>query len=234
MLQPQESLPEVRPVPAPWALRGQAWIVLLRLPRAAAAARAFVPPPLLPSLRTPVSVLMCVDYVAAPCGPYRELLFIPGAMRFPDGRHHPSISRILVSTWESVVNGRANWGIPKDRADFEFEAGPAGDRIRVTDAGREVCRIDFGPARGPRLPLTTSLLPARLATLAQWHAGQAFYYRPQARGSLRLCRLRDWQFDPQKFPDLSGARVLACLRIERFDMTFPVARVEQPGELTLC
>lgn len=234
MLQPQESLPEVPSVPAPWSLHGQAWIVLLRLPRGAAAASAFVPSPLHPSLRTPVSALMCVDYVEAPCGPYRELLFIPGAMRFPDGRFHPSISRILVSTWESVVNGRANWGIPKDRADFHFEAVPGGDRVRVTDAGGELCSIDFGPSRGPRLPLATSLLPVRSSTLAQLHDGRAFYYRPLARGSLRLCRLRRWQFDAPRFPDLSAARVLACLRIERFDMTFPVARVEQPAGVPVC
>lgn len=225
MLQPQAGLPVVPRLPAPWSLLGTAWIVLMRLPPGAAAASAFVLPQLQPSLRAPLSVLMCVEYTAAPCGPYRELLFIPGAMRFPDGRLYPSISRILVSTWESVVNGRANWGIPKDRADFFFESIPGGDRIRLADGGHEFCRIDFGPPRGPRLPLATALLPARACTLAQLHETRAFYYQPSARGSLRFCRLRDWHFDPHLFPDLSSARVLACMRVERFGMTFPVARI---------
>ncbi len=225
MLQAQESLPDVERFAAPWSLQGHAWSVLLRLPRGAAATHAFVPPQLRSSVRSPLAVLMCVEYVDAPCGPYRELLFIPGAMLFPDGRRYPSISRILVSTWSSVANGRANWGIPKDRADFFFEPGPEGDRIRVADAGREIARLEFGPARGPHLPLATSWLPSRFTQLAQLHDDRAFYYQPSARGSFRLCRLRGWQFDPELFPDVSNARVLACVRIEQFAMTFPVARV---------
>lgn len=225
MLQSSESLPAVERVPAPWSLRGDAWMVLMRLPRAAAAATAFVPPALRDTLHSPLSALICVEYLEAPCGPYRELLFIPGAMQFPDGRRHPSISRILVSTWASVVNGRANWGIPKDRADIFFESLPGGDRIRVMDDGRESCRIEFGPARGPRLPLTTSLLPSSLTRLAQWHEGRVFHYQPRARGSMRFCRLRHWQFDARHFPDLAGARVIACARVERFEMTFPPASV---------
>ena len=200
-------------------------MVLLRLPRGAVAARAFVPDELQSSLSSPLSALMCVEYDEAPCGPYRELLFIPGAMLFPDGRRHPSISRILVSTWESVVNGRANWGIPKDRADFFFESVPGGDRIRLADDSHEFCRLEFGPCRGPRLPLATSLVPSRLTRLAQLHEGRVFHYAPEARGSLRFCRLHDWWFDARWFPDLSVARVLACARVEQFEMTFPVARV---------
>jgi hypothetical protein len=225
VLQSAASLPEVDRVPAPWSLRGDAWIVLLRLPRAAAAATAFVAPQLRASVRSPLSALMCVEYLEAPCGPYRELLFVPGAMRFPDGDVHPSISRILVSTWASVVNGRANWGIPKDRADFYFESVPGGDRIRLEDGGHEFCRIDFGAPRGPRLPLATSLLPARLTRLAQWHEGRVFHYQPRARGSFRFCRLQGWRFDARLFPDLSDARVLACARITQFEMTFPPASI---------
>lgn len=228
MLPPPASPPAVPCVPAPWSLLGAAWIVLVRLPAGNPATRAFLPPQLQPSLRAPLSVLMCVEYTTAPCGPYRELLFIPGVMRFPDGHWYPSISRILVSTWESVVNGRANWGIPKDRADFHVESIAGGDRIRLADAGHEFCRIEFGSPRGPRLPLATSLLPARACTLAQLQGTRAFYYQPRARGWLRFCRLRDWQFDPQLFPDLSSARVLACMRIDRFEMTFPVAHTDEP------
>jgi hypothetical protein len=228
VLQSRESLPEVERVPAPWSLRGEAWIVLVRLPHGTAAASAFVPSPLRPAARPPLSALMCVDYVEAPCGPYRELLFIPGALPFPDGRRYPSISRILVSTWASVVNGRANWGIPKDRADFFCESVPGGDRIRLEDAGHEFCRLEFGPGRGPRLPLATAWVPSRFTRFAQLHEGRVFHYALSARGSLRFCRLRDWRFDAQWFPDLSCARVLACARIEHFEMTFPVARVTNP------
>jgi hypothetical protein len=229
MLQATADLPDVPRVPAPWALRGHAWIVLLRLPTGAAARHAFVPADLRTSLVAPLSALMYVDYVTAPCGPYRELLFIPGAMRFPDGRRHASISRILVSTWDSVVNGRENWGIPKDRADFDFAQTPERDRLTVTDAGRELCRLDFEPARGLRMPLATSWLPERWLTLAQSYAGRVYRYAPRARGSMKTCRLLEWRFEPTLFPDLGSATVLATFRVEDFTMHFPLATVSTAG-----
>ena len=226
LIQPHPSSPEVSRVPAPWVLHGHAWIVLLHLPRRAPARTAFVPETLRGSLRAPVSTLMCVDYADAPCGAYRELLFIPGAMRFPDGRLHASISRILVSTWASVVNGRANWGIPKDRADFEIERTADVDRFSVEVAGQGACRVEFESPRGPRLPLYTSWVPANWGTLAQLHEGKAYYYRPRARGTLRPARLLRWQVDAALFPDLTHASVLASMRVDGFEMEFPVARVE--------
>jgi hypothetical protein len=217
--------PDVPRVPAPWALRGNAWIVLLRLPPQAEARHAFVSAELQRSLAAPVSALMFVDYLEAPCGPYRELLFIPGVMRFPDGRRHASISRILVSTWDSVVNGRANWGIPKDRGDFDIVRRPEIERLTVSEGERQICRLDFEPARGLRLPLTTSWLPASWLTLAQSYEGRVYYYAPTARGSMKTCRLLKWEFDRASFPDLTPATVVSALRIEDFALEFPVARV---------
>lgn len=224
MLQSNDSLPRVPTVPAPWDLRGHAWMVALRLPKDDPARTAFVPPGLQGSVKAGLSVLMCVVYDEAPCGPYRELLFIPGTMNFGDARY-PSISRILVSTWDSVVNGRANWGIPKDRANFEWARTPDGDRWQVTSDGREVCAMEFTAPAGVRLPLRTTWMPGRLGTLAQRMDGRTYYCQPRATGSLRLCRLRQWHFDAALFPDLSRATVLAALRIEDFRMTFPLARV---------
>jgi hypothetical protein len=226
MLQPESALPKVPLVPPPWTLRGHAWIVVMRWPGAVDASTRldFVPESLRPTLAGPLSLLMYVNYTQAPCGPYRELLFVPGMLRFDDGRRHLSISRIVVSSWDSVVNGRCNWGIPKDRADFEV-AGDAERSIKVVDAGREICAIEFAAARGPRLPLNTRWLPQRWLTLAQRHAGRDFYYAPAAQGSVRASRLVAWRFDRTLFPDISRARVLTALRVENFEMKFPVARV---------
>lgn len=225
MLQPSVSLPNVPRVPAPWSLRGHAWMVAMRLPKDDPARTAFVLPGLQATVKAAFSVLMCVVYDEAPCGPYRELLFIPGTMNFGDARY-PSISRILVSTWDSVVNGRINWGIPKDRANFDWVRGDDGDRWRVTgDDGRELCAIEFTAPAGVRLPMRSSWTPGGLDTLAQRLDGRTYYCRPEARGRMRLCRVRQWQFDATLFPDLARATVLTALRIEDFSMTFPVARI---------
>jgi hypothetical protein len=229
VLQPDASLPDVPLCPPPWDLRGSGWIVALRLPPGSPAREAFLPAELAGRGRSPVSFLMYVDYAESGCGPYRELLFIPGSFPFEDGRRHLTIGRILVSTWDSVVNGRNNWGIPKDRADFEIERPAAGrreERVRVTSEGRELCELRFAPARlAPPLPVSSGLLPTGLRTLAQRFRRRTYYYAPEARGRVRPGRLVGWRFDARLFPDLADARVLAVLEVESFRMTFPVARI---------
>lgn len=68
--------------------------------------------------------LMLVDYSESNCGPYRELLLIPGSFRVRD-KTLASISRIFVSTTESLASGRRNWGIPKELADFSVVTSAA-------------------------------------------------------------------------------------------------------------
>lgn len=226
MLQPDATLPDVPRVPPPWELHGNAWIVVMRWPRGRAASTRleFVPDSLRPTLAGPLALLMLVDYTQAPCGPYRELLFVPGVLRFEDHKHHLSISRILVSTWQSVVNGRLNWGIPKDRADFRI-ATRATTKVEVCDGAREVCALEFESPRGLGVPINSRWLPQRWLTLAQCRAGQTYYYTPSARGALSMSRLVSWRFDAAMFPDLTAARALATLRIERFEMRFPLAKI---------
>jgi len=229
MLQSQASLPEVPLRPAPWTLRGSAWIVALKLSPGSPASRAFLPADLAGQGKGLASYLMYVDYLESGCGPYRELLFIPGAFPFEDGRRHLTISRIVVSTWDSVVNGRRNWGIPKDRADFEVESGLGSgreDHVRVSSEGREMCDLRLATLPfAPPLPVHAALVPERLRTLAQRFDDRTCYYAPLARGRIRPGRLVSWRFDAALFPDLAGSAVVAVFKVESFQMTFPRARI---------
>lgn len=225
MLQPDHALPQVPMKQAPWQLQGNAWIVALRLPEASPARRAFLPASLAGTPAGGISLLMFVDYAQSDCGPYHELLFIPGSFRFADGRRYPSISRILVSTWDSVVNGRANWGIPKDRADFEVRHGEDGvDEIVVRDEGRVMAELRL-KAWPVAFPVFGSLVPAALRTIAQVYNGRVFHVAPTSRGWAHPGKLLSWRFDDTLFPDLAGARVLGAVKLRGFHMTFPVARV---------
>nr|WP_254606064.1 hypothetical protein [Deinococcus sp. JMULE3] len=64
--------------------------------------------------------LMLVRYAQSGVGPYDELLWVSlsGA---------PQVTRIVVSTQDSVEWGRRNWAIPKSRADFAWEGVPGRD-----------------------------------------------------------------------------------------------------------
>ena len=125
------------------------------------------------------------------------------------------------------MNGRANWGIPKDRADFVVDRALT-DRISViSTGGKPICRLEFAQPRGPRVPLRTHWLPQRWLTLAQRHEARTYYYTPVARATAQFCRLIEWRCDGQLFPDLAAAQVLASVRVPQFNMTFPAARIEE-------
>ena len=103
-----------------------------------------------------------------------QLLFIPGSFAFEDGRRHLSISRIFVSTMDSVVNGRRNWGIPKEVAQFDVRYGDEGlDRVSVSRDGKTFAELDFKSWPLP-LPFSTALLPGSMHTLGQHADGRHF------------------------------------------------------------
>lgn len=226
------ALPEVQRARAPWRLQGDGWILLLGLTQQARRDARHIPSALRDCPLGGPSIVMFVDYSESPAGPYRELLYIPGRFTLPDGRRAWSVTRIYVSTWDSVVNGRLNWGIPKDHAEFSREADGGedgrGERIRVEVAGRHVATLALN-ARGPAVPISTGLLPAALGRIAQYHAGRRFEFVPGASGRAGLARATSLESDPALFPELAGARVRLALRVPRFSLSFPVAEVSNPA-----
>lgn len=215
---------DVTLAPAPWRLEGRGLVVAVRLPEDVR--RSFLPQGLELAKVGGLSYLMLVDYAGGDVGPYHELLFIPGRVRFGDERRL-SITRIFVSSEASVVNGRRNWGIPKDRCDFDvsYDAAGGGGRAALKRADGSVFAEIAYDARGPRLPAPGGLVPAAFRTLAQERDGVRFTYAPSASGHFRFARVREWRFDAREFPDLARGSVVAAACITDFRMIFPVARL---------
>ncbi len=219
-------MPVVANAPAPWQLQGRGYIAMLRFPEGSDAQDAFLPPSLAGRrARSRFGWMMFVDYQTSDVGPYHELLFIPGSFPFADGQRHLSISRIFVSTLDSVVNGQRNWGIPKDVAQFDVRYREGGlDRVRVSRDGKVFADLAFS-SLPIWLPFSTALVPRSLRTLGQHHDGQTFIYTPSAGGWIKPARLRHARFDAQVFPDLAQARPVLAVQVPRFHMTFPVSHV---------
>jgi hypothetical protein len=218
----EPEVPAVAPAPAPWKLTGSGYVFMIRLPKAMTDAELFTPPELRDKRVGNVATLMIVDYATSGVGPYRELLVTPGVFQSEHGRFH-SVTRIYVSTYESVANGRVNWGIPKDVADFSMEKGESGRAdIVVSRDGRLLAQIRL-EAHGLPFPIWSGLLPVARRTLLQPWAGKTYRIAPSARGFARRARILDLRFDPELFPDLSRGRVVAGFHLPRFTMTFPVA-----------
>lgn len=224
VLEPDSALPAVPLKPSPWELEASAYVLAVRMPEDVIDQASFVPDRLSGKRCGNTAYVLFVDYRRADVGPYQEILVAPAVYDFGEG-HYPTITRIYVSTYDSVVNGRINWGIPKDRADFTVERGPKNvDHIRVARDGHVFADMKFS-AFGLALPVTSWVLPAGLRTLMQYWQGKSYKFTLSSKGSLKMAKLVDWRFDPQFFPDLARGKVIAAGYFPNFEMTFPVATV---------
>ena len=130
-----------------------------------------------------------------------------------------------------MVNGQNNWGIPKDRCDFDVRYSADGiDRVVAiaadgTPKGTVIAELEL-EARGPRLPAPGHWVPKKLRTLSQLREGQVYSYAPEVRGHFRFAKVRNWRFDARYFPDLARGEVVMAAKITDFRMIFPVAEIE--------
>lgn len=79
-LTPDAALPDVVRAPAPWTLRGDGWIMLLRLPEAARSDPRQLPPELRGRPLAGPSMLMFVDYAESPAARGRASLARVGSI----------------------------------------------------------------------------------------------------------------------------------------------------------
>lgn len=216
--QTRTSVPEV---PAPWNLKGRGIMLLYKFSKDFALKHGFLSEEEKAHYAGGLGATMIVDYESSDCGPYGELLFIPGRLRSEKGTAN-IISKIYVSSESSVVNGRANWGIPKELADFNFERKNRKESVIVKRDGKAFFEARFSSG-GLRFPVHTALIPF---PLSQNLDGKRFHTRYSGRGWGRLARIESMHIDASLFPDLTQARPLAVMTIEDFRITFPVARIE--------
>lgn len=211
---------DVADYPAPWDLQGRGYMLIYRFSREFARKDAFLKPAWKDRFAGGLGAVMLIDYQQSNAGPYQELLFIPGKFNTPFGQWH-NIPKIYVSTMESVVNGRRNWAIPKERADFEFRSETGGgESISVKADGVPIFDVAFR-AFGPRFPVDTRLLPFPLMQEAEQNFLQTSFF---GKGKGKLCRLESIKVNRKYFPDVTHSRPLAVVRIDPFKLTFPVAR----------
>ncbi len=166
--------------------------------------------------------MILVDYRQSPVGPYQELLFLAGRnLRWRD--HRLTVTRIYVSTEGSAVNGRENWGLPKQVAEFEVLPQPDGSRrVIVLRGGSAEVDLTVAPGKG-RLPIPVSsvLAPPSWRTITQFRNGHPLVTLIGGRGVLRPARLLDFRAMPRLFPDVNQGKLVAGFRLEDFRLRFP-------------
>lgn len=217
-------VPRVDP---PWSLEGSGSILLFRFEPEFLERAAFLPETLRPDLAGRLGLVMLVEYRDSAVGPYWELLFLAGPLLL-DRRRVFSITKIYVSTEASAVNGRENWGIPKEVADFEVDRRGRTERVIVTLGGRTVADLTLG-FRRLSLWATAAMLPRSWRTLFQPSGDRTYITTLEGRGVVHPARLLKARIDPELFPDLTQGRVLAGIHVSRFQLLLPPAQIV-PGE----
>ncbi len=208
--------------PAPWGLQGKGYILIYRFKPEFVEKYGNVPDFLQGHYAGGFGSVMLVDYLQSDAGPYGELLFIPGKFNF-NGRRLDTISKIYVSSRESVVNGRANWGIPKQQAEFCFEKlNSREEHIRVSFGGTLVAEFVIRSGRLP-FPVNTKLLPF---PLVQMYEGKYYNTTFSGSGIGRFAKIEELNVNSELFPDISVCKPIAAIRVEPFAITFPKALIE--------
>jgi hypothetical protein len=208
--------------PAPWQLKGKGYILLYKFSEAFVNQFANVPDFLTGKFAGGFGSVMLVDYETSNAGPYGELLFIPGKFNHL-GQKLDTISKIYVSSQASVDNGRRNWGIPKQQADFLFEKLDAQrDHIQI-NLGETIIADFIINSGGPAFPVNTQFMPFPLVQLQD---EQYFYTKFSGSGKGRLAKMEQIHIDAASFPDISQCKPIAVIKVDPFQITFPEAVIK--------
>lgn len=207
--------------PPPWTLHGSGIVMLVHFPESFVRQHGFLSDFQRVGYRGWLGTVMLVDYETSNVGPYCELLFIPGLFRL-GSKTTFSISKIYVSTTESVENGIENWGIPKEQADFSIITAPDGAKTYTVSHDNTPFFSVAVRSFGPRFPVTTSLLPGFRVT--QQRRNDLLLTAPVAAGTGQLASVQDLSVDSSQFPDIGRGWLMATLAVTDFTMTFPVPK----------
>lgn len=214
---------DIKKYPAPWDLKGKGYIFLYKFNKKFVEQSGKVPEFLKDSFTGGFGSVMLVNYKQSNAGPYGELLFIPGKFKF-NNKKLDNISKIYVSTMESVVNGRLNWGIPKEKADFSFEQIDTKiEKVKVSLEGKLIAEFEIKYGRF-FFPVSTKLLPF---PLVQRFDGKNYFTNFYGKGKGHFAHIRKMKINPDFFPDVSIVKPIAIIRVDPFSITFPKANIEK-------
>lgn len=208
--------------PPPWTLTGSGIILTYYFSKKFILENSFLAPYQKDAYFGLIGSVMLVDYQTSPVGPYFELLFIPGLFRFEKSLSF-SISKIYVSSYDSVWNGIQNWGIPKELADFNVSTN---GQIHDFEASKDSSQFFKATIqkRTFSFPMSTAFIPLRITQVLD---NQLILTKPSAKGKAYFGKVKELKINSALFPDFSSQRLLSTLVVEDFEMKFPVPTVKK-------
>ncbi|MDQ4142091.1 MAG: acetoacetate decarboxylase family protein [Bacteroidota bacterium] len=208
--------------PAPWTLTGDGLVFLYAIPKTVNQQFGFLEEYQKQTYWGWVGAVMLMNYSNSPVGPYQELLFIPGVLKV-NGKFTFTVSKIYVSTLASAWNGRENWGIPKELADFSLQMNEDGTLAYEVKKEGKIFFTACAKPFGMRLPVTTKLFP--WARIVQQLRNQFLLTKIKATGHAQFASTRTIHAVTNFFPPVQQLKQLATVYLNDFWLVFPVPEV---------
>lgn len=206
---------------APWSLSGDGYIILYKFKKDFIKNNLYTQDFLNDYACGGIGCVMIVDYKKSDIGPYRELLFIPGKFKFKNKKLN-TISKIYVTTEDSVVNGIKNWAIPKELCSCDILKEDNGERFVFSIKGKEFMNIKF-KVKKLKFPVNTKLMPF---PLVQKHDNKLYYTNFSGKGIGSLAKIEELEIDEKYFPNIKYFKPLSVIKVSNFNIVFPKAKLE--------
>lgn len=206
--------------PAPWELRGNGYILLYKFSKDFIFNSTFLEDYFKSDLILPIGGIMLIEYTDSNVGHYYELLFIPGLFKYR-GNLGFSISKIYVSSVNSMVNGYNNWAIPKEIADFKFSKNGNILDVSVYKDNTYIFSIKL-LENNFSIPFNNRFLPAKLIQKKQ---DKVFITDFFAKGRLSTVKILEISSDENYFPDINNMTPFLVGKASSFSMLFEKAGI---------
>ncbi|KAI8974526.1 hypothetical protein BD414DRAFT_468052 [Trametes punicea] len=158
----------IQPQPAPWTVQAEVWWFITSLGHRPEPGET-LPISYFPSqeeqlykastepnvFRGGRGFVTLVRYSHSPIGSFEELTIIPGEFANPFNKPMHRVTRTYVSNLEAVINGRSNWSLPRELAEFVFT--PSFDHPDATEV-RVYPAISFSPIEYSSSPCFAALI----------------------------------------------------------------------------
>ena len=207
--------------PSPWMLNGQGIILTHRFKKSWIINNGCIPEHLQCQFMGGLSFTMLVNYTESNCGPYRDLLFIPGLFLI-NKRYHFMITKIFVDTAASMSSGKLNWGIPKELAEINWSE--TGSTITFNAQLDQQVLFNAEVKTNPiYFPITSRLSPFKIY---QEMNENSYVFKPHGNGQGAICKLKTHNSNSNHFPRLNEGKLISCLNIKKFKLDFPESKIK--------
>jgi len=207
--------------PAPWKLNGEGIILTYSFKKNWILENGFVPAHLHRKFKGGLSFIMLVDYQESDCGPYQELVFIPGLFNI-EGRYQLMATKIYVNSEDSLESGRSNWGIPKELAEINWKKDESKILFNAKLNDNKFFETQI-QSNSLAFPVNNTLIPFKFY---QELEDNSFQFSPKGRGRATSAKMKGTRSVQTKFPDLANGKFINCLHIKNFNMSIPKSEIK--------